>query len=91
MNTLDGECDRDVNALDSYVAVMRMLIFIYTDTLPSSSADTDIVLEDLIMADRYCMSLCGCCYDDIRTSCVPISRRGAPTHTISSPPLRVAS
>jgi alpha-tubulin suppressor-like RCC1 family protein len=44
----------DVMVPDSYFALFRMLLFMYTDTF--SEAPIDVLLEDLIMADRYGVS-----------------------------------
>ena len=44
----------DVVVPDSFVGFLRLLIFIYTDTLPDGSDEA--LLEDLLSADRYDMA-----------------------------------
>jgi len=50
----------DVVVPDTFVGFLRLLIFMYTDTLPDGSDDA--LLEDLICADRYGMQ-------DMRNMC----------------------
>ena len=41
----------DIQVPDTFVGFLRLLLFIYTDTLPDGSDDA--LLEDLLSADRY--------------------------------------
>jgi len=47
----------DIVVPDSYESMLRLLLFIYSGTLPdritSDTSETDAVLEDLMAADRY--------------------------------------
>jgi alpha-tubulin suppressor-like RCC1 family protein len=60
----------DVVVPDSHVGMLRLLLFLYSGTLPPAAADT--LLEDLLSADRYrllnmvslalmCMHICTIC------------------------------
>lgn len=50
----------DIVVPDTFVAFLRLLLFIYTDTLPDGSDDA--LLEDLVSADRYQL-------DDMKVLC----------------------